>query len=459
MELDDSKESFLYRVIKNMENQGLPSTRVARYFSIPQSDSVPTSSKNNTDNPPVGLRNLGSTCWFNVAVQVLYHIPAFRQMILEFKVPPRSTVLIPSMDVLVGLQELFLSITFSDKKLIDPTRAVNSIGKLLGQGLGQQDACEFLGVVLNRIREINPLVIEQLFIGSCTSTNSIESLNIPHQEFMQYTVQVNEDATLLDLLENSLKNHSSSLKIDSAHILHSMMPLDHHKLCFNNLPPVFLIDLCRLVSGTNPTELIKSNHKMTFPSLVFMDRFMSENSEQVLRLDGLLENISSSKKKLEKNFKSLEYLHQNVPQLQNLYENYQETVGNTSVNFDLLRSLNHTWEIEIQSKMNEHHLQSQQLKQQLEHIRSREIHICRPYQLHAVLVHAGKSDGGHYWIYVWDSQQNHWYHIDDNFTRQVTWDIIVNTSFGGANQESSAHCLVYLDVPKTCSLLSKENTF
>jgi hypothetical protein len=83
------------------------------------------------------------------------------------------------------------------------------------------------------------------------------------------------------------------------------------------------------------------------------------------------------------------------------------------------------------------------------------MHICRPYQLHAVMVHAGQSDGGHYWIYVWDSQQNHWYHIDDKFTRQVTWDVIVKTSFGGTTQESSAHCLIYLDVPKTYSLLGK----
>lgn len=461
MEVDDSKNSFLLRIIDNMAKQGMASLsgesgpHVSRYFPRP---SVPTSSKINTENLPVGLINLGSTCWFNVAVQILYHIPAFRQLILQF-VPPQTTVPIPSMDVLVGLQELFVSITFSDEKLIDPSRAVNSIGKLLGQGLGQQDACEFLGVVLNRIREINPHVIEQLFIGSCIPTNSMESSSIQGQEFMQYTLQVNEDATLLDLLEQSLKSHSqvnpSSLRIDSAHTLHSSLPLEHPKLCFSNLPPVFLIDLCRLVSGTNPTELIKSNHQMTFPSLVFMDRFLSENSELVLQLDRVLKNISSTKKGLAKKLRSLAILHQDVPQLKKLYENYQETVGETSVNFDLLRSLNLTWETEIQTKMNEHRHQSQQLNYQLEHIRSRKMHICRPYQLHAVMVHAGQSDGGHYWIYVWDSQQNHWYHIDDKFTRQVTWDVIVKTSFGGATQESSAHCLIYLDVPKTYSLLGK----
>lgn len=435
-----------------MENQGLPTTRVARYFSIPQSYQVPASN-NDTDSRPVGLKNLGSTCWFNVAVQVLYHIPALRQMILELGVPSVSPATTPSWEVLSGLQELFLSIMYSERKLIDPTRAVNSIGKLLGQGQGQQDASEFLGIVLSRIREISPLTIEKLFVGASKSLDANYQLN----EFMQYTLQVNEDTTLVDLLEHSLKTHAKSSKPESANIpiCNSSMPSEHSKQFFYNIPPVFLIDLCRLISGPNPNQLIRSNHRMTFPSLVFMDRFLHENDKHALRVEQIIESIRSSRKEMESNFRSLVMIQQNNKQLQNLYEGYQHIVGQSSVNFDLLRSLHLTWETEIQLKIDEYRYQLKQLKQQMDHIRSRELQICRPYQLHAVIVHAGKSDCGHYWVYIWDSQQKHWYHIDDNFTRQVTWDTIVSRSFGGAGQESSAHSLVYIDAPKTYSLLGK----
>lgn len=447
MQPNETKESFSFRVANMMENQGLPSTHVSRYFSPPELCSVPTSSKN-SDSRPVGLTNLGQTCWFNSAIQILFHIPNFRQMILEFKEP---AALIPSMEVLVGLQELFISIMYSDRKLIDPTRAVNSIGKLLGQGQGQQDASEFLGVVLNRIREINPSIIEKLFIGSCTYINSTGSTSI--QEFMQYTLQVNQDSTLVDLLDSSLKS-----KTNSTYTLHanSSLPREPTKQSFSSLPPVFLIDLCRLVSGSSPADLVKSKHRMTFSSLVFMDRFLSENSEQVFKIDTALGDLTETKENVQLNFKSLAFLLQNMPQLQTVYENYKRTVGGvTTVNFDLLRSLNLTWETEIQSKMNELHQQSKAMERQVEQIRSRGSTVYRPYQLHAVMVHQGQSDGGHYWIYVWDSQQNLWYHIDDNCTRQVTWDIIVQASYGGSNQDSSAHCLVYIDAPKTSSLLGK----
>ncbi|CAF2655473.1 unnamed protein product [Rotaria sp. Silwood2] len=38
---------------------------------------------------PVGLKNIGNTCWFNSIVQALYTLPYFRQLILNF---PRSVI-------------------------------------------------------------------------------------------------------------------------------------------------------------------------------------------------------------------------------------------------------------------------------------------------------------------------------------------------------------------------------
>lgn len=40
--------------------------------------------KRHSLDEPVGLKNIGNTCWFNSIVQALYTLPYFRQMILNF---------------------------------------------------------------------------------------------------------------------------------------------------------------------------------------------------------------------------------------------------------------------------------------------------------------------------------------------------------------------------------------
>ena len=114
-------------------------------------------------------------------------------------------------------------------------------------------------------------------------------------------------------------------------------------------------------------------------------------------------------------------LLQSVPQFETVYQSYQNSVDYaTAVDFDLMRSLNHDWEAEIQVKMNQLFEQSKQLEHRIELIQSRQLSTCRPFQLHAVIIHRSASlVAGHYWIYVWDSQLHVWLHIDNNVTQIV----------------------------------------
>lgn len=41
--------------------------------------------KRKSFDEPVGLKNIGNTCWFNSIVQALYTLPYFRQLILNFQ--------------------------------------------------------------------------------------------------------------------------------------------------------------------------------------------------------------------------------------------------------------------------------------------------------------------------------------------------------------------------------------
>ena len=265
---------------------------------------------------------------------------------------------------------------YSERKLIDPTRAVLSIGKLLGQGRGQQDASEFLGLLLTRIREfVNPAIVEQLFIGSIASLDP--SLNgatvLNTEEFMQHTLQLNCDTSLHTAFATSL----SPPKIVDG------LQNGASKQLFANLPPVFLIDLCRM--QMNPTgttdQFVKVNYSLSFPSMLFMDRFLMENAEQVSAIGTTLRELELVKESVHLKIKSLAPLLENVPQLKTVYQSYQRSVDASAVDFGLLCSLNHEWEAEIQSKIDQLHRHSRQLDREMEEVQSRSLTTCRPYQV------------------------------------------------------------------------------
>lgn len=39
---------------------------------------------------PVGLKNVGQTCWFSAVIQSLFHLPVFRSLVLNFSPPDQQ---------------------------------------------------------------------------------------------------------------------------------------------------------------------------------------------------------------------------------------------------------------------------------------------------------------------------------------------------------------------------------
>ncbi|KAK4298918.1 hypothetical protein Pmani_028776 [Petrolisthes manimaculis] len=114
---------------------------------------------------PVGLKNIGNSCWFNVIVQPLFHIPWFRKLIVNY--PPQeeeeSLVLLSSEDhrksqneglFAPALRKLFALMLGSERKYVDPSAAVNIFqGREMMRRNAQQDVCEFTHKLLERLEE------------------------------------------------------------------------------------------------------------------------------------------------------------------------------------------------------------------------------------------------------------------------------------------------------------------
>ncbi len=95
---------------------------------------------------PVGLKNVGQTCWFSAVIQSLFYIPAFRNLVLGFRPtppPPPPNGLMPApgderagkiADFMSELRKLFALLVASERKYVDPSKAVDLLRKGFGGG-------------------------------------------------------------------------------------------------------------------------------------------------------------------------------------------------------------------------------------------------------------------------------------------------------------------------------------
>ena len=89
---------------------------------------------------PVGLTNLGATCYMNAVLQMMYHVQPFRQGIFDLTGPVTN-------DPLVGqTRRVFAEMHAGPFQVVDTTPFSNTLGVKLDV---QQDGSEFQGFFLH----------------------------------------------------------------------------------------------------------------------------------------------------------------------------------------------------------------------------------------------------------------------------------------------------------------------
>ena len=71
----------------------------------------------------------------------------------------------------------------------------------------------------------------------------------------------------------------------------------------------------------------------------------------------------------------------------------------------------------------------------------------RGYRLHAVMVHEGDVNQGHYWAYVNHAELG-WLKFNDNTVSHTTWQEVSKEAVGGSSSTASAYSCVYVDVAR-----------
>uniref|UniRef100_A0A646QD05 Ubiquitin carboxyl-terminal hydrolase 25 n=1 Tax=Hemiscolopendra marginata TaxID=943146 RepID=A0A646QD05_9MYRI len=251
---------------------------------------------------PVGLKNVGNTCWFSAVIQSLFHLPVFRYLVLNF-VPPElncdvSVAYSAEHRNLVFMQELrrlFALMVASHRKYVDPLKAVEILKEAFqpGSSDSQQDVSEFTHKLLEWLEDAfksdcsisssgdtshncawkdkNPNPMLDLFYGQFRSEGNNEGHRFSNEEtFGQYPLQVNSFSNIHESLEAA-----TAQEIETSN--QETVTKSGQEHWFTKLPPVLLFELSRFQFNQQLGRPEKIHNKFEFPEIIYMDRYMEVN--------------------------------------------------------------------------------------------------------------------------------------------------------------------------------------
>ncbi|XP_054237136.1 ubiquitin carboxyl-terminal hydrolase 25 isoform X3 [Indicator indicator] len=116
----------------------------------------------------------------------------------------------------------------------------------------------------------------------------------------------------------------------------------------------------------------------------------------------------------------------------------------TEEELSVLEGCLHRWRTEVENDTRDLQESISRIHRTIELMYSDKTMVQVPYRLHAVLVHEGQANAGHYWAYIYDHHQGRWMKYNDISVTKSTWEELERDSFGGY-RNASAYCLMYIN--------------
>ncbi|XP_041534489.1 ubiquitin carboxyl-terminal hydrolase 25 isoform X2 [Microtus oregoni] len=492
------------------------------------------------DKAPVGLKNVGNTCWFSAVIQSLFNLLEFRRLVLNYKPPsnaqdlPRNQKEHLNLPFMRELRYLFALLVGTKRKYVDPSRAVEILKDAFkSNDSQQQDVSEFTHKLLDWLEDAfqmkaeeetdeekpkNPMV--ELFYGRFLAVGVLEGKKFENTEmFGQYPLQVNGFKDLHECLEAAMIEG----EIESLHSDNSGKSGQEH--WFTELPPVLTFELSRFEFNQALGRPEKIHNKLEFPQVLYLDRYMHRNREitRIKReeIKRLKDYLTVLQQRLErylsygsgpKRFPLVDVLQYalefasskpvctspvddidassstsgSIPSQSSPSPPEQQgtpaseppssapaagaalslrTVIHkpftqsrippdlpmhpaprhiTEEELSVLESCLHRWRTEIENDTRDLQESISRIHRTIELMYSDKSMIQVPYRLHAVLVHEGQANAGHYWAYIFDHRESRWMKYNDIAVTKSSWEELVRDSFGGY-RNASAYCLMYIN--------------
>ncbi|KAI8081488.1 uncharacterized protein BX664DRAFT_340513 [Halteromyces radiatus] len=224
-----------------------------------------------------------------------------------------------------------------------------------------------------------------------------------------------------------------------------------------SFPPVLQIQVQRVQFNRVTSQVYKSHAFVQFDKTIYLDRYLDSNFET---LASRRANVVHWQKKLMQCRRTIEILAEEkstklpIPAMLDITADILK-----GYKFDTPYNDSSRYEDAIIGLKKEALSASIRLEETMKKAKEYELKIKHEYDdltdcayvLHAVFIHQGEAEYGHYWLYILDHEKDHWWQFNDSkVTKVAESEIFKNTS----GQKANPYFLVYIRKDRIDSLTS-----
>jgi len=262
---------------------------------------------------PIGLKNLGNTCYVNSFLQIWFHNTQFRNALYswdpEQDLEERSNKTLYKTDqeyrpegIIANLQALFAIMEFSNRKAVDPNEFITKLGL---DPQVQQDAQEFSKLFISLLEsklnsQINQVVrgmIQTQFCGNyayVTTCCACKRESKRPSSFYELDLTLQGNKTLNDCMDGFLK--VERLEGDNQYYCEDCRCKQDATRCVRllNLPTVLNLQLNRFIFDMQTGRKKKLNSYVQFPEELDMSQYVNQPAgTHMYSLSGVLMHIGA----------------------------------------------------------------------------------------------------------------------------------------------------------------------
>eukprot|EP01094_Clydonella_sp_ATCC50884_P022183 TRINITY_DN5050_c0_g1_i4.p1 TRINITY_DN5050_c0_g1~~TRINITY_DN5050_c0_g1_i4.p1 ORF type:complete len:927 (+),score=215.52 TRINITY_DN5050_c0_g1_i4:370-3150(+) len=414
---------------------------------------------------PVGLKNVGNTCYFNTMLQSYFGIADFRNFILQIDIPDSpSDEEESSIVFLRELQRLFGFMLMTERKYSDPSKVIKAMlsnsNRVIG---GQEDPTEysvmFLEAVCEGIKAYRKKKTEFEKSGGLSSSEvssfmerRFSAKQVERFEVTKLTGEVEErtqeteyNQVIVNISQGTLYKaleEYTSMVLFKDYLEDGYQSVARKYCMFKSFPPVLSVLVQRLSYDKEKNLAVKLNNPFQFPKVLYLDRFCVKNYPVISKRRDTIQGLEERKKELCDKLEHLQRYNGPVGVDEHLRQTCSYLEGKDIPLRDEIIGQLQSMLRDVEKEIAAYSSEVESIEQQVDHMFDDMRDIS--YRLHAVLVHDGTALGGHYWAFVYDVVKQVWFKHNDTTVQQVEEELMWEESTGG-HGNTSAYCLIYVD--------------
>ncbi|CAO3672854.1 unnamed protein product [Rhizopus stolonifer] len=351
-----------------------------------------------------------------------------------------------------------------EKKSLKPKERPSVDTMMFGK---QQDVTECMGNVMYLVEAaLKPIsktedgeqiddMIRQVFYGKarqiisyCDDTTLKTVKKEMEEDFSHVIVDASEGKDLYDGLDEYFFEN----QLESFQGGHEAI----REVSVKSFPPVLQVLVQRVQFDRATVNIYKSNAYIQFDKTIYLDRYVDENFEKLkdrrLEAKEWKREYEHHEQQVNK-YKSSTSSKLPVPDLlkatYKVIEEFRKECSDEDQD-KLETALNL---IEQEAKKTKRMIDegTKKMKEIKTKIRQQyDDHNQLAYKLHAVFIHQGQANYGHYWVYILDHKEDQWWKYNDSLVTKVKESEILHDTTGST---ANPYFLVYVDANKVDDLV------